>query len=140
MTRRRLTLLVVLLAAVAAWSGCAHASPSTLPLPVVRVGDAADGHTVVLHRGQRLRVVLGSTYWQFHRSSNPDVLRLGGTPVVKPRLAGCVPGQGCGTATATFVAAGAGRATVVATRTSCGEAMGCTADSGRYSVAVVVKP
>lgn len=137
MTRRRLTLLVALLASTGA--GCAHAAPTTLPLPVVKVGDAADGHTVVLRRGQRLRVVLASTYWQFHRSSNPDVLRMGGPPVVKPRLTGCVPGQGCGTATATFVASTLGRAVVTATRTSCGEAMGCTAESGRYSLVVVVR-
>jgi hypothetical protein len=40
--------------------------------------------------------------------------------------------------TATYRAEGAGHAEVIATRTSCGEAMGCTAASGRFVLYVVV--
>jgi hypothetical protein len=89
--------------------------------------------------GQRLRVVLSSTYWEFRGSSHPAVLRPVGSPQVNPQPSGCVAGAGCGTATAIFVARSAGRSTVTATRNSCGEAMGCTAESGRYSLAVVVR-
>jgi hypothetical protein len=40
--------------------------------------------------------------------------------------------------TARFGALRPGRAVVTAHRTSCGEAMGCAGDSGRFSVTVVV--
>jgi hypothetical protein len=103
------------------------------------VTDRDDGHTVTLRLGQRLRVVLSSTYWEFRGSSHPSVLHLVGRPQVNPQPSGCVAGAGCGTATAIYVAAAAGRSTVTATRTSCGEAMGCTAASGRFSLAVVVR-
>jgi hypothetical protein len=51
----------------------------------------------------------------------------------------CVPGEGCGTVAVAFEAVRPGRQTIVATRTSCGEAMGCTADQGRYQVTIVVR-
>jgi hypothetical protein len=116
-------------------SGSGHAA--TRAFPVVQVGDKRDGGTVALHVGQKLRVVLHSTYWEFKRVSAPVVLHLVAAPVVAPK-AGCVPGQGCGTVTALYVARAAGTASVKAERTSCGEAMGCTGDAGSYTVTVVV--
>lgn len=120
--------------------GCASGgvSAATAPLPVVHAGDKQDGGKVTLKRGQKLRVVLHSTYWEFKAVSEPSVLRQIGTPVVSPR-AGCVPGQGCGTVTATYVAKTAGTTTVTASRTSCGEAMGCTAAAGGYTLTVSVR-
>jgi hypothetical protein len=121
--------------------GCASSTSShaaTRPLPVVQVGDGRDGGTVALHVGQRLRVVLHSTYWEFKAVSVPAVLHLVETPQVAPK-SGCVPGQGCGTVTALYVARAAGTATVKAERTSCGEAMGCTGDAGSYTLTVVVR-
>lgn len=82
--------------------------------------------------------MLSSTYWKFHGSSNTAVLHPLGLPEVRPQPSGCVPGSGCGTATATYRAVAAGRVQVVATRTSCGEAMGCTAASGRFVLYVIV--
>jgi hypothetical protein len=121
--------------------GCASSSSShaaTRPLPVVQVGDGRDGGTVALHIGQRLRVVLHSTYWEFNAVSAPTVLHLVETPQVAPK-GGCVPGAGCGTVTALYVARTAGTALVKAARTSCGEAMGCTGDAGSYTLTVVVR-
>jgi hypothetical protein len=66
------------------------------------------------------------------------VLRIVGRPKVTPRP-GCVPGAGCGTAVAVYRAMGAGHATVKATRSSCGEAMGCTGSKGRFALRVVVR-
>ena len=126
--------VAVLLAAV----GCANSVSSRAasgPLPVVQVGDARDGGTVSLRVGQKLRVVLHSTYWQFKPVAS--VLHLLSTPVVAPK-GGCVPGQGCGTVTALYVARTVGTATVKAARTSCGEAMGCTDGAGGYAVTVRV--
>ena len=104
---------------------------------VVRATDRDNGHTVRLRPRQRLLVILSSTYWQLRGSSNSTVLRLVGQPKITPR-AGCVPGAGCGTATATYLAAIIGKATVTATRTSCGEAMGCTPAASRFTLNVVV--
>ena len=120
--------------------GCANGAASrgaTTPLPVVQIGDGRDGGTVSLRVGQKLRVVLHSTYWEFKPAASAPLLHLVSTPQVAPK-SGCVPGQGCGTVTAVYVARSAGRTTVKAERTSCGEAMGCTADAGGYAVTVVV--
>jgi hypothetical protein len=106
---------------------------------VVRAGDGSNGHTIAMRRGQRLIVALSSTYWQLQRSSNTTVLGLVGSPTINPQLAGCIPGGGCGTATATYRASSAGRATVTATRTSCGEALRCVGASGQFALRVIVR-
>jgi hypothetical protein len=129
--------VLLLTVSAAAAGGTARAAPSTLHR-MVTVTDRDDGHTVTLRLGQRLRVVLASTYWEFRGSSHPAVLRLAVKPQITPQPAGCVTGGGCGTAIAIFVAAAPGRSTVTATRNSCGEAMGCTAAGGKFALAVVV--
>ncbi len=95
--------------------------------------------TVTLHKGQQLQVVLHSTYWQFQQVSNRAVLRPEGKPVVRPKLSGCVPGQGCGTVTVLYRATASGSALVSAKRSSCGEAMGCSVSNGNFAVRVVVR-
>jgi hypothetical protein len=119
----------------------AAAAPASAPAAAhhsVTVRDAANGTTVKIRVGTRLTVRLGSTYWTFQGSSNPAVLRQAGNPKVTPS-GGCVPGAGCGTATARFLARHAGTATVRASRTACGEALKCTGGQGSYSVTVVVR-
>ena len=101
------------------------------------MADANDGQTVTLHPGNHLLVVLSSTYWQFQPSSDPSVLHAEGSPATSPSP-GCVPGAGCGTVAATFTAVAPGHATIVATRTSCGEAMLCLGSAGHYQIDVVV--
>jgi hypothetical protein len=127
---------------MAAWTGCgtgralpeaAHAAPT-----VVTVTNRDNGRTITLVLHQRLRVVLSSTYWTLQESSNPAALRMAGRPRITPRPSGCVPGAGCGTATATYGTVAPGSALVTATRTSCGEAMGCTGATSRFSLHVVV--
>lgn len=116
------------------------ATGSATPIPtVVSAGDADDGHAITLQTGQLLHVSLSSTYWTLADSSDPNVLRERGTPVVSPQPSGCVPGAGCGTASAVYVAVAAGTAHVSASRTSCGEAMGCTGSSGSWSLTVDVR-
>jgi predicted secreted protein len=145
---------VIFLAIGMSLAGCGSAGPgapapsnqptaSSPPVPAggqgsaVTATDRDNGMTIRLRPGQRLRVILSSTYWMIQNSSNTAVLRIEGQPVITPR-SGCVPGAGCGTAVATYVAAAAGSAAIIATRTSCGEAMGCTAATGRFSLNVVV--
>ncbi|HKW06779.1 MAG TPA: hypothetical protein VJS19_04345 [Candidatus Dormibacteraeota bacterium] len=100
--------------------------------------DADNGKTVSLHVGDHLDVKLASTYWTIGDSSDPNVLKTAGPPVVSPQTSGCVPGGGCGFAIASFIAVATGSADVTASRTSCGEAMRCTGDSGSFRLTVVV--
>jgi hypothetical protein len=129
-----LAVLLVLLGCASGGAGNA----ATSPLPVIHVSEKQDGGKVALRRGQRLRLVLHSTYWELKGVSEPAVLRLVGQPVVSPRP-GCVPGQGCGTVTATYIARAAGASVVAAERTSCGEAMGCSAEAGKFTLTVSVR-
>jgi len=141
------------IAAAALLAGCGLVpttalSPSTNPAVAVSpradgprtlvVGDADNGHSVSLHAGEHLQVVLSSTYWRVDGSSDTTVLRPTAQPTVSPQIRGCVPGAGCGTVTALFDAVGPGTASVSAQRTGCGEAMACTGRQGSYRVTVVV--
>ena len=91
--------------------------------------DAACGTSVNAIAGDQIRVSLGSTYWSFQPTSDPSVLVQDGTTQIAPS-GSCVPGGGCGTTTAIFDAVSAGTATIGASRTSCGEAMGCGPGQG----------
>jgi hypothetical protein len=101
--------------------------------------DANKGQTVNVRVGQQFTVSLSSTYWEFQPLPDSTVLRSVGAPVTRPSP-GCVPGGGCGTVSASYMAAGAGRVTIVATRRSCGEAMLCTGSAGQFALTVVVTP
>jgi hypothetical protein len=101
------------------------------------VGDADNGKTVAVAIGDHLVVTLNSTYWKIDGGSAPALLRQEGDTAYAPS-GNCVPGGGCGTATARFIAISAGRVRVTASRTSCGEAMGCTGGAGSFFVDVNV--
>ena len=147
-----LRLAVAMAVGIAVFCGCtsdtpAHLTPSAsspvgptqaTPTGVVTATEREDGRKLQLHRGEHLRVVLSSTYWRFAPDAAPDILRRVGAPQVRSHTAHCIPGGGCGTVTATFLAAAPGRATVAASRTSCGEAMRCTGHSGEFGLIVVV--
>ena len=138
MSPRRAPIALALLLALVGCASSGTGRAATTPLPIVHASDQQDGGRVSLRRGQKLRLVLHSTYWQVKSVSAPAVLRLVGGPVVTPKP-GCVPGQGCGTVTVTYVAKANGSAVVSAGRTSCGEAMRCTGDAGRFRLTVLVR-
>jgi hypothetical protein len=116
----------------------ATTTPATTAVATTAVVTATDATTsVTLRRGQTVRVILGSTYWTFDPPSNAAVLRLQGPPAVAPSKP-CVPGGGCGTVTASYTAVAAGQSMVLATRSSCGEAMGCTVAGSHYTLIVTV--
>ena len=127
-------LLTLALGAMVA-SGPSGASPRRVNVVTVTFRDK--GSTVHLRVGERLRVILGSTYWSFKPSSNSRTLAQMGAVKVVPR-AGCVAGQGCGTVTALFRALAPGTAAVSASRVSCGEALRCSKGNGSFSVTVRV--
>ncbi len=103
------------------------------------VTDHVNGQTIDLQQGQVLHVVLSSTYWRIHGSSDSAVLSQLSGPTTLPQQSGCVPGQGCGTVTASYRAVAAGQAQVTASRGTCGEALGCTGANSQFVVYVVVK-
>ena len=118
--------------------GVPHNTPPPNGPRTVVVSDLDNGHAVSLRTGERLEMVLASTYWQVEGSSDPSVLRQDAEPTVSPQIKGCVVGGGCGTVTALYDAVAPGRADVNAKRTSCGEAMSCAGNVGFYRVMVVV--
>ncbi len=127
-------------AAAATSLPAASAAPATAAAAtVITVSDADNGGSVALRVGETLRVVLHSTYWTIKGSSDGRVLNAASPAIVSPQTSGCVTGAGCGTVTADFIALAGGPATVDASRTSCGEAMGCTSDSSRWSISVTVR-
>jgi hypothetical protein len=106
---------------------------------VLTVSDNRNGQTVVLRTGEQLRVDLASTYWSIQPPTNMTVLSPQGDARVLPQLDHCVPGGGCGHVIQVYVATTIGRSSVTATRSSCGEAMGCTPAASRFQVLVTVR-
>jgi len=105
---------------------------------VVSVDESQNGMTVTVQAGDRIVATLHSTYWQFAAPSG--VLQPRGDAVTTPDPKGsCLPGVGCGTVRLTALAASAGEGTLSASRTSCGEAMGCPPGQGSWSVHVVAR-
>jgi hypothetical protein len=130
--------ILVLLGTAACANGASRPTVARSSTPVVRASELQNNKTVALRKGQRLQVVLHSTYWQFQGSTDRTVLVRTGPARVRPRLSGCVPGGGCGTVTAVYLATGSGTADVTAGRTTCGEALGCTPAASRYTLHVRV--
>jgi len=101
--------------------------------------------TVSVKLGARVELTLHSMYWQLAVPAKSSSLTSKGQPILKPIFpgptapAGCrVTGSGCGTQTWEFVATKVGLTHLVASRTTCGEAMQCTDANGRFTVTVKV--
>ncbi len=106
----------------------------------VSVSETDDGRTVHVSRGQRLEVVLHSTYWTLDGSSDNGVIAPEAPPRVEVRRGDCVPGGGCGAVRQSFVAVASGRANVTAGRRVCGEVLPCRPDQQHFTVTVIVDP
>jgi hypothetical protein len=104
------------------------------------VTEAENGKTVTVTPGSTVTLVLSNTYWQVQGSSDAKVLAPVADPTVSaPPMGGaCVPGSGCGTVTVVFHAVAAGHASILASRTTCGEAMMCQGSAGAFEVTIVV--
>ncbi len=119
-------------------SPSAAASPSPTPASppgVVRLTERDNHTTVTVPVGTRLDVTLASTYWSLS-SSSPAVLQAAGT--ARHSRGACRPGAGCGSTELTLLTGTVGTSEIVGLRTSCGEALRCTAATGRYLVHVHV--
>ena len=135
--RLRSMTTALLVGVVALTGACTSARQARSVPAVVHLADADNGRTVTVKVGDRLNIVLASTYWTFVASADGSPLRSDGSPRTSPRFGHCVPGGGCGTVSAAFTAVAPGTVTVVATRTSCGEALAC--GPGRRNFRVLVK-
>jgi len=107
---------------------------------VIVVRDNANGKAVSARAGDRIELILSSSYWHVTGSSAPSVLRQDGPPVLLSRPSSCpdIPGLGCVPVRADFTALAEGKATIAATRSVCGEALRCRPDQMRFTVTVVV--
>lgn len=136
--RRVLSPLTPLLVSSALLWGVVGAGATT-PLTL---SESSNHHTVNVVAGAMFTLTLHNTYWTLTPLPSTSALaEVGSTKVVGSGLAGsgCVPGQGCGTVSARFVARHAGYARLSATRTSCGEALRCTGAQGHWTVVVHVR-
>lgn len=133
--RTTTALLVAVLAAALALP--ASAAPS------VSMGEAMNGKVVNVKLGSLVSVMLHSTYWSAASLPKASLLRPLGSAVTTPIMPGAkaparcrIAGSGCGTVLWRFTAVRVGTARFVASRTSCGEAMRCTAAQGHYRVTI----
>jgi hypothetical protein len=142
-TRRRGAVGLAIAAAVAALTaaGCGVAASAAGGPAVIVINDHANGGTVLAGRGDRVELILSSSYWDVAGSSSPRVLRQDGPAALMPRPSNCptIPGLGCIPVRAYFTAVADGRAVITASRSSCGEAMPCMPDQTRFKVTVVVR-
>ena len=95
--------------------------------------------------GSQISLTLHSMYWTLAKQSKTSSLTAKGAPVLKPIFPGptaphgcSIAGSGCGTQTWKFVASKVGTTHLIATRTTCGEAMRCIDANGRFEVTVKV--
>jgi hypothetical protein len=108
---------------------------------VIVVRDDANGKAVSARAGDRIELILSSSYWDVTGVSAPGVLRQDGPPVLLARPSSCpaIPGLGCTPVRADFTALTDGRAVIMASRSSCGEALRCQPGQTRLTVIVVVR-
>ena len=120
--------------------------PTSTPSPAAHVAtgtvdltEADAGRAVTVAVGTRIRLVLHNVYWTVGGSDDAAVLAPVGAPVTSGAgPIACIPGSGCGTVTAVFDAVAPGRATISASRTSCGEALQCPPGAASFEVTVIV--
>ena len=141
--RSMVSMLCVAAAAQGLLAGCGGGGSTQTLAPrsqavTHQVSDTDGGGTVSARVGDQIVVTLHSTYWQVSDPAG-SVLVLEQQPQATAGGPSCssIPGSGCGTVTAAFRVAAAGSTRIEAERQSCGEAMRCTGDQGRWSVKVV---
>jgi len=146
-SRRRGALVAALAAGALILGACGAADAATTPASSasnhhnVTVRDTANGKWIWVNPGDRVELILGSSYWHVQGSSAPRVLKQMGPTVVMPRPSSCppIPGLGCAPVRTDFVALARGKAVIKASRTTCGEALACDAKDSHYTVTIAVR-
>jgi hypothetical protein len=137
--RSALTIVVIAMTALAA--GCGSAAP----VPhgpghhgVLVEHDRSNGTTVHVRVGDRVALILSSSYWNIKGSSAPAILRQEGPAKPFGPRGHCVMGGGCQPQRAFFAALAPGTAVITAGRTTCGEALACGGAQRHFSLTVIV--
>ena len=101
--------------------------------------------SISVHVGRTISLTLHSMYWTLKTQAKSSPLSAKGSPIFKSVLPGptapngCkIVGSGCGTQTWKFRAGKIGTAHLIATRTTCGEAMQCTGTNRRFEVTIKI--
>jgi predicted secreted protein len=136
--RRVLAALGCVIAVICTACASSAGSPSAGPQPTKSVHQSDNGRRISIGLGSHLVVTLDGTYWRFAPSKPRGVLRETNVTAHPSRDPSMVPGSGRGTVVAHFRAISSGTATVVATRTTCGEALHCAVGQRSYRLTVVV--
>ena len=134
----------LVVASLAVVAGLASEAPAVAsPASVVALSESSNGHTVSVRTGTHLTLTLHSTYWTLTPLLGRSPVTLLGKVSTVGTLpsagSGCVPGQGCGTVIAHYVARHVGQLRLRATRTSCGEALKCSAAQSVWTVLIRVR-
>lgn len=120
-------------------TGNAGASSSS----VLILNESSSGRAVTVSPGQHVTLVLHTTYWSVAPLRAPKPLTQVGSAVTAGRLpsakAGCVAGQGCGTVTVHYVGSAPGVVHLHASRSTCGEALRCSASQSHWTVTIRVR-
>ncbi len=138
----RPVLIVAVAASALLAAGCGTAKPVTggpPPTRLVTEHDGANGKTIHIAVGDKVALILGSSYWNFAGSSAPAVLRQEGGVTLVPTSHTCPPGVGCQPKRALFKALAPGKAVLSAHRVTCGEALACTGGRGHFKLTVIVR-
>lgn len=137
--RNKAALLVSVLLMLGLGLNSAHATTTTT------LSEKNASKTVAVKLGARVELTLHSMYWGLAVPAKSSSLISKGQPILKPIFpspsapTGCkIAGSGCGTQTWEFVATKVGITRLVASRTTCGEAMKCTSATGRFTVKIIV--
>jgi hypothetical protein len=135
------TVSVVSLVTSAGCGTAASRGPAAGGPRVIVVRDDANGKAVSARAGDRIELILSSSYWHVTGSSAPSVLRQDRPAVLLPRPSSCpaIPGLGCTPVRADFTALADGKAVLTASRSACGEALRCQPDQTRFTVIVAVR-
>lgn len=105
----------------------------------LNVDNRDNGHTITLHQGQRLHVVLYSTYWTIDGGHNRPIRVTDNQAFFPDRTSpGCPAGSGCGYVSRDFLATSPGNGTLTASRTTCGEALRCSPAQSTWTLTVHV--
>jgi hypothetical protein len=101
--------------------------------------DHANGKTIHIAVGDKVALILGSSYWNFRGSSTPAALRQVGRVTLVRSSRTCPPGVGCQPKRALYKALAPGKAVISAYRLTCGEALRCTGPHAHFRLTVIVR-
>lgn len=135
---RSVALAAAAAAMLLAGCGTTHQAPRSQSARVVVKRDASNGSTVKLGVGDKLELILASSYWNFRGSSAPGILRQMGPPALLKPTRTCIPGGGCRPKRVVYRALKPGKAVITAHRVTCGEALACTSKLRLFRLTVVV--